>query len=153
MKTFTCFILGATIAAATWSAQAQYSIDWWSIDGGGGQSTGGVFSVTGTIGQPDAGVMSGGNFTLQGGFWGVVAAIQTPGAPLLSITQVNGVVTVSWATPADGWLLDRTLTLSGTPIPWNLVSQAYYLTNPAKISVSITNVPPTANIFFRLHKP
>ena len=146
-------MLGAVVAAMTWSAQAQYSIDWWSIDGGGGLSTGGVFSVTGTIGQPDAGVMSGGNFTLQGGFWGVVAAIQTPGAPVLSITQVNGVVTVSWATPADGWLLDRTLTLSGPSIPWNQVGQGYYQTNSTKISVNITNVPPTANVFFRLRKP
>ena len=53
------------------TARAQnYAIDWYTIDGGGGTSTGGVFSVSGTIGQPDAGVMSGGNFTVQGGFWG-----------------------------------------------------------------------------------
>jgi hypothetical protein len=63
------------------SAWGQYSIDWSTIDGGGGTSTGGVYSVTGTIGQPDAGKMSGGNFTLDGGFWGLVAAVQTPGAP------------------------------------------------------------------------
>ena len=30
--------------------------------------------------------MSGGNFTLDGGFWGLVAAVQTPGAPCLTIT-------------------------------------------------------------------
>ena len=36
---------------------------------------------SGTIGQPDAESMSGGNYTLQGGFWGVVAAVQTVGAP------------------------------------------------------------------------
>ena len=36
-------------------AQAQYSIDWSTIDGGGGTSTGGVYTVSGTIGQPDAG--------------------------------------------------------------------------------------------------
>ena len=32
------------------------AVDWFTIDGGGGTSTGGVYSVSGTIGQPDAGV-------------------------------------------------------------------------------------------------
>ena len=53
---------------------AQYSIDWSTIDGGGGTSTGGVYSVTGTIGQPDAGpAMAGGNYSLVGGFWSLIA--------------------------------------------------------------------------------
>ena len=67
----------------------SYSIDWFTIDGGGGTSTGGVYSVSGTIGQPDAGKMSGGNFTIDGGFWGIIAAVQTPGAPLLSIARTT----------------------------------------------------------------
>ena len=33
----------------------DYAIDWHTIDGGGGTSTGGVYAVSGTIGQPDAG--------------------------------------------------------------------------------------------------
>ena len=67
----------AVLAAGLVAALAQtYKIDWYTIDGGGGMSTGGVYSVTGTIGQPDAGpTMSGGNFTLVGGFWSIVAAI------------------------------------------------------------------------------
>ncbi len=39
------------------------------MDGGGGTATGGGFTVQGTIGQPDAGLMSGGDFTLAAGFW------------------------------------------------------------------------------------
>jgi hypothetical protein len=51
-------------------ASAQLSITWSTIDGGGGTSTGGVFSLSGTIGQHDAGpAMAGGTFTLTGGFW------------------------------------------------------------------------------------
>jgi hypothetical protein len=34
--------------------------------------------------------MSGGNFTLQGGFRGIISAVQTPGAPPLSITLNSG---------------------------------------------------------------
>ena len=67
------------------SASAQnYSIDWFTIDGGGGTSTGGVYAVTGTIGQPDAGQMTGGRYSMTGGLWGMVSVIQTPGAPRLT---------------------------------------------------------------------
>lgn len=42
-----------------------------TIDGGGGLSSGGDFTITGTIGQPDANPQfsNGGGFTLAGGFW------------------------------------------------------------------------------------
>ncbi len=56
----------------------SYSIDWSTIDGGSGTSTGGGYSVSGSIGQPDAGKMSGGIFTLDGGFWSE-CAYQTNG--------------------------------------------------------------------------
>ncbi len=87
------FLVVLAVAAPALRAQ-NYSIDWFTIDGGGGTSTGGVFSVSGTIGQPDAGHMSGGNYTLDGGFWGIIAAVQTPGAPTLRIfrTTTNTVV-------------------------------------------------------------
>ena len=42
-----------------------------TIDGGGGSSAGGAFSLTGTIGQPDANtqVSTGATYALAGGFW------------------------------------------------------------------------------------
>ncbi len=46
-----------------------YDLTWHSIDGGGGFSAGGSFELEGTIGQPDAGILTGGNFELSGGFW------------------------------------------------------------------------------------
>ena len=54
----------------TCAVHAQnFAIDWFTIDGGGGTSTGGVYSISGTIGQPDAGpVLTGGNYSLVGGF-------------------------------------------------------------------------------------
>jgi len=45
-----------------------------STIGGGGTSGGGDFTLTGIIGQPEAGAMSGGDYELLGGFW--------PGGPL-----------------------------------------------------------------------
>ena len=48
-----------------------FDLTWSSVDGGGGTfSTGGSYSLGGSIGQPDAGYMSGGVYTLSGGFWG-----------------------------------------------------------------------------------
>src|SRR5258706_10473780 len=87
-----------------------YDLRWNTIDGGGGTSTGGVYAVSGTIGQPDVGTMGGGNYTLIGGFWGAFA-LQTPGAPYLYITNSGGTVTVFWERQATGFVLDETLTL------------------------------------------
>ncbi len=61
-----------TIAPASAQTGGGYDLTWNTIDGGGGMfSTGGPYSLGGTIGQPDAGTMSGGAYTLSGGFWGI----------------------------------------------------------------------------------
>ncbi|MBC7262449.1 MAG: hypothetical protein H5T63_10605 [Chloroflexi bacterium] len=47
-----------------------YDLSWSTIDGGGYTfSTGGGYTLGGTIGQADAGTLSGGGYTLNGGFW------------------------------------------------------------------------------------
>ena len=49
---------------------AGYDLSWWTADGGGGTSSGGNYSLSGTIGQPDAGpILSGPGYQLSGGFW------------------------------------------------------------------------------------
>src|SRR5437763_10952286 len=86
----------------------SYSIDWFTIDGGGGTSSGGQYSLSGTIGQPDAGHLTGGTYTLEGGFWGIVAAVQTPGAPLLRIALTSSnTVLVAWPAPSTGFSLQQ----------------------------------------------
>ena len=48
----------------------EFEITRSTIDGGGAmRSAGGEFELSGTIGQPDAGTMSGDGFDLTGGFW------------------------------------------------------------------------------------
>jgi hypothetical protein len=44
-------------------------MSWWTVDSGGGESTGGSFSLYATIAQPDAGLLSGCEFALSGGLW------------------------------------------------------------------------------------
>ena len=56
-------------ASALASSEASYQLNWYTVDGGGGDSSGGVYTLNGTIGQTDAGMISGGTYTLAGGFW------------------------------------------------------------------------------------
>ena len=51
-------------------AATDATIPWWTVDSGGGTSSSSGYSLSGTIGQADAGAMSGGNYSLAGGFWG-----------------------------------------------------------------------------------
>jgi len=68
---FILLIVYFSLLALSTPAQAQsYAIPWWTVEGGGGTSTGSGYTLSGTIGQPDAGVMNGGGYTLTGGFWG-----------------------------------------------------------------------------------
>jgi hypothetical protein len=140
------------LVAAACSAQAQQlAIEWYTIDGGGGTSTGGVYTVSGSVGQSDAGTLSGGNYTLSGGFWGILAAVQTPGAPWLSITRtVTNTVCVWWPLPADGWVLEYTNRVVSVSALWPKVMMPYQ-TNATQ--AWIIDPTPTGNKFYRLHKP
>ena len=70
-KRISMAILTSTaLVIATGMVAAQLEISRSNVDGGGVlRSTGGTFELSGTIGQPDAGVMTGGDFILTGGFW------------------------------------------------------------------------------------
>ncbi|OGO74348.1 MAG: hypothetical protein A3K41_02205 [Chloroflexi bacterium RIFOXYD12_FULL_57_15] len=65
----------AVLGVVSASALAGYTLDWWTVDGGGATSSmNGSYSLGGTIGQPDAGTSTGGTYALSGGFWGGGAA-------------------------------------------------------------------------------
>jgi len=140
MKTF--LLLVACLLANL--ATAQYSNDWFKVAGGGGTSSGGQYIVSGTIGQPDAGdPMTGGSFSLNGGFWALYA-VQTPGAPRLTITPAGaGQAIISWTPNTPGYVLQSTDSLS----PTNWVNAPSGANNPATVPV---NVPAR---FYRLFHP
>jgi len=139
------FLLLAAAVQLAW-AKAQYAIGWSSIDGGGGTSTGGVYSVSGSIGQPDAGSVSGGPYSISGGFWNTITVIQTPGAPRLSLTRSNNAVIVSWPLSAVAFNLEQTSVFSDS---WTTVAPPYN-TNATSFYFSIPSS--TGQRYFRLHK-
>ena len=120
----------------------NYSIDWSTIDGGGGTSAGGAYSLSATIGQPDAGTMSGGSYSLSGGFWSI-EAIALPGMPKLSIMRSGTHAIISWTPNPPGFVLQGSSNLSA--VSWaDALSGS---TNPAAIPA------PAAARFYRLRKP
>ena len=140
-------LVGLLILAPSSHAGAQYSIDWFNFSGGGGSSTGGIYSIAGTIGQHGAGVpMSGGHYSLTGGFWSLVGAVQTPGAPPLSAALLtNNSVLVSWPYPSTGFSLEQSGALGATN--WVEVATAPVHVGPQwQVLVS----SPVGNTFYRL---
>ena len=127
----------------------SYSIDWYKIAGGGGTSTGGVYAVSGTIGQHDAGgPMTGGSYSLTGGFWSLIAVVQTAGLPNLIITQSGNSVIVSWPNTGS-YTLQQNNNLAA-PGGW---STSGYSISTSNGTNSVTITPPTGNLFFRLSRP
>ena len=68
---FFVFLLVFSAIALAQQSGGDFEITSSTIDNGGGISVGGEYSLTGTIGQPDANpqTSSGGQFSLAGGFW------------------------------------------------------------------------------------
>ncbi|MGA2242362.1 MAG: hypothetical protein ABSH11_10045 [Verrucomicrobiota bacterium] len=126
-------------------AQTNYTIDWYKIAGGGGTSTGGTYQVSGTIGQHDAGgPMTGGNYSLTGGFWSLIAVVQTSGAPTLYIRHSGNTVTVYWQ-DVSGWSLQQNNNLA-TAAGWS-ASSGVTTSNDTNY---LTITSPSGNLFFRL---
>jgi hypothetical protein len=104
-------MLGLASAA---TVQAEYTIPWHTVDGGGATfSAGGTYSLGGTIGQPDAGApLAGGTYAVSGGFW--------PGAVL---NQPPVLAAVGDRTVAEGATLTFTVSASD-PDPGDTVTYA-----------------------------
>jgi hypothetical protein len=123
----------------------SYSIDWYKIAGGGGTSSNGQYSLSGTIGQPDAsGAMSGGGYSVTGGFWSLINVVQTPGAPLLSITYAGNQAIISWPVSVTGYTLQTNN---------NLAAASWGNYTGTVVNNSTTNAPPKGTVFFRLMHP
>lgn len=139
-------LLLMTSPLVPWPTAAQnYSLDWCTIDGDGRTSTGGVYSVSGTIGQPAAGgPITGGNYSLTSGFWALPVEVPAPGAPTLNIVPAAlGLARISWNPVAPGFVLQLS---DGLTTPnWSDAPSGG--ANPAIVPATL----PTK--FYRLRKP
>lgn len=129
-------------------ASAQYQVNWFTIDGGGGQSSGGAYTLNGTIGQPDAATSSGGAYTLQGGFWSAFAVVQTDGTPSLRILRNGPNVTLAWPNPSAGFQLQESPSL--TAPNWTDVNTAPGIVGDER---QVSQTLASGNRFYRLRRP
>ncbi len=74
-RTFMAWAVGITLCllllviGAAYAQASGFSLPWWTVDSGGGDSSAAGYSLRGSIGQPDAGVLSAEGYQLSGGFW------------------------------------------------------------------------------------
>jgi hypothetical protein len=93
--------------------------------------------------------MSGGPYAVQGGFWGLIAAIQTPGAPLLRIVNTGtNAVAVVWPSTPTTFVLQQNADLNTT----NWVSLGVVPTDDGT-NMSVIVSPAAGNRYFRLKWP
>ena len=147
-------IIALLMAAAATIARAQdYDVDWSTIASGGGTSTAGVYTVTGTIGQPNAARVNSSDFTIDGRFWRNGAGIQEPGAPLLSVrfTQTNTVV-VSLPMTLPGFALLESSDLNTTNWFQVTTPPVVVVTSQTTAENQIVVPTPTGKRFYRLTK-
>jgi hypothetical protein len=128
------------------TAFAQYSIDWFTVDGGGGTTSAGLYEISGTIGQPDAGSVSAGNYVIEGGFWTDLESVPEPGPPGLAIELVSpGVILITWPAPSTGYVLQQSPNLTTTN--WLAVTNPPMVVNGEML---ITVLPNVGNRYYRL---
>src|SRR5262245_8823482 len=103
MKTISLkiLVLSGALALSGPVFAADFNIEWFAIDGGGGTSTGGDYALAGSIGPMDAAMMAGGDYGLVSGFLVIVATIEPPSPPRLNITlnALKGEVSIEWPDP------------------------------------------------------
>lgn len=90
-----------------------YSLNWFKVAGGGGTSSGGVYTMSDTIGQQDAGgTINGGGYSVTFGFWSLLGQATSqefiPTVPMITTQPQSQIV------PA-GNPVSFNVSVSGTP--------------------------------------
>ena len=91
--------------------------------------------------------MTGGNYSLTGGFWALVSVVQTTGAPTLYISHAGSTVTVYWQ-DVSGWSLQQNSNLAASS-GWSASSGVTTANGTNYLNLT----SPAGNLFFRLKNP
>jgi len=111
----------------------HYSIGWYKVSGGGGASSGGQFSVTGTIGQPDSSAaMTGGSFSLVGGFWSLLSVppASGPAAPVITSIPTGGTVGEEIVITGENFTGATAVTFDG-------IAASFTVNSPTQITATV----------------
>jgi hypothetical protein len=129
---------------------AQFAIDWFTVEGGGGTSGGGAYQLSGTAGQPEATAWAlETGLLLVGGFWSI--ALEGPRLTIELLPDLR-TLKVSWPRWASDYVLEQRVALPDVPEadwPTDVPTEGYqadachyYLLVPAA----------SGTLFYRLHQ-
>ena len=81
-------IIGLGVLGAGWLGAdgGSYVLNWFAMDSGGENLSGGAYTLRGTLGQPEAsagGLLTGDGYTVEGGFWSASDSRMTVYLPLI----------------------------------------------------------------------
>jgi hypothetical protein len=129
----------------------EFEMDWYAVTAGGGEASGGDFTLSATVGQPEAGDMAGGDFALTSGFWSIVPATEPPPALSLNVRLDAGHLIISWPeTGGAGFLLEQASALAAPGGTWDTVNVTPQTSN----GIKTVRIPLTVGSrFYRLHQP
>lgn len=116
MKTW---LLLAALGGAHVAQAAPFQITEAKISGGGGDSRGGAFRLSGTVTGAAAGKLEGGAFRIASGQWGLSVVTQLAEGPRLQTRLEGGVLVLFWDAP--GYVLEQSSDLGGA---WAAVETA-----------------------------
>jgi hypothetical protein len=86
-------VSAALLAGTAEFASASPEMPWSSIDGGAARMAGAGYTLTGTVGQHDAGGEATGNgYSLRGGYWQIVRSAGALGCNLADLALPYGVL-------------------------------------------------------------
>lgn len=117
-----CTLLAAALSGGLiLGLQAQsLTLDWITVDGGGGTAVAPGLELQITIGQPDAGAARGGPYLLETSFWPGPFAPATPVPPALSVGRTPDGLALSWPAALGPVVLERAVLL-GPGGAWDAV--------------------------------
>ena len=149
MKTFAMALASIALAA---TGQAQTSIDWFTLDAGGGVQSSANYLLQFTLGQTDVGQdsSSSAHYRIIPGFWALEDLGPAIVLPELSIALNGDDVILSWPSPSTGFLLQDVGSFDLDPPPWSNTPGAV-ADNGFVRSISIPHH--TAQRFYRLRRP
>lgn len=167
MRVLRPLVLGLILSQALDGAAQRYAIPWHSLASGGFSSSGGTYRIVATIGQPNAGSLSsmssstasrsktsGGTASAGYAVYQVVAgfgaiALQTQGAPALSLASTGGNYLFSWNAGSTGYALQQSSSLE-PPGDWIDVDVPV-VTNGNRCELQLPTPSGARTLFFRLH--
>jgi hypothetical protein len=145
-SSFIHLLVGFVVAPA--ACAQEFSIPWFTLNGSGGSSSGGAFSLSSTIAPVASEPLSGGGFTVAGGVWSLAATVVSPDTPLLRVQLTAGGILLAWPHPSDGFQLEESPSLTA-PV-WSNVAALPSVVGAEK---QVILPAPPGHRFFRLHKP